>query len=306
MRLLQRIFRAFEVRKNQEYKSFQPESADVLKDWKYTMNKMKVIIFISAALLLTTGQAMPTQAKSQNPLDSEIFETVNKLSQKLPMLIHKGIKVDKILYNNKEIHIRRNFKNYTTKTITRNTIAEEKSEIINACCSNETIRNCLEKGITFYFDYYGKNGMFITATAVDASNCKTQLSSTAKIAQRGGVYIVYSNGIVKDTSMNLEWFAGPDRNTTWDDAHAWAKSLKLAGGGWRLPTLKELDTLYKKGAGPRNMTPFLKTTGWWVWSGETVGTREARSFAFGHGYKGWIFKGNSANERVFAVRSQRN
>jgi len=146
--------------------------------------------------------------------------------------------------------------------------------------------------------------------AVVVADSRTQSLSTdnANIMKRDGIYIVYANGIVKDTGTGLEWFAGPDKrivkdtgtglewfagpdkNITWGEANSWVKSLNLSGGGWRMP--------------PRNMTPFLKTKGWWVWSGETVGSREARSFAFGHGFKGWIFRGNSASERVFAVRSR--
>lgn len=142
--------------------------------------------------------------------------------------------------------------------------------------------------------------------AVVVADSRTQSTPTANanVMKRDGVYIVYANGIVKDTGTGLEWVVGPDRNITWDEANLWVKRLNLSGGGWRMPTLNELEGLYKKGAGPRNMTPLLKTKGWWVWSGETVGSREARSFAFGHGYKGWIFRGNSASERVFAVRSR--
>ena len=76
-------------------------------------------------------------------------------------------------------------------------------------------------------------------------------------------------GIVKDPNTGLEWMAGPDRDTNWYEAKSWVQSL---GSGWRMPTLDELAGLYKKGAGPRNMTPLLKTTGWWVWSGETIWT----------------------------------
>jgi len=142
--------------------------------------------------------------------------------------------------------------------------------------------------------------------AVTVADSRTQSSSTLSthIMKRDGVYIVYANGIVKDAGTGLEWFVGPDKNITWGEANSWVKNLNLAGGGWRMPSLNELESLYKKGAGPRNMTPFLKTKGWWVWSGETVGSREARSFAFGHGFKGWIFRANSASERVFAVRSR--
>ena len=265
---------------------------------------MKSIFVIIVGLLLTTGQAMAAQAVSQNPFGSDIHETINRLSKKLPMVVDKGTGNGAASRDEKVIHIRRAFRNYSTKLMEKREIESEKPQILNAFCSDDALRNYMDRDISFHFDYYGKNGLHIASTVVDRRNCQPQTLSGqhTKIADRAGVYIVYGNGIVKDTSTNLEWVTGPDRNVTWDEANAWAKGLRLAGGGWRLPTLKELETLYKKGAGPRNMTPCLKTNGWWVWSCETVGTREARSFAFGHGYKGWIFKGNSASERVFAVR----
>jgi len=91
---------------------------------------------------------------------------------------------------------------------------------------------------------------------------------------------------VKDTRTGLEWVAGPDRDTNWNEARSWVQSLDLDGGGWRMPTMDELEGLYKKGAGSRNMTPLLETTGWWVWSGETKGSSVAWPFGFRHGGRG--------------------
>ena len=83
------------------------------------------------------------------------------------------------------------------------------------------------------------------------------------------------SGVVFDKNTGLEWFVGPDRDTTWNDAKAWVESLDVAGGGWRMPTEEELRTLYKYGAGTRNMTPLLKTTGWLVWTGEASNSSSA-------------------------------
>jgi hypothetical protein len=80
-----------------------------------------------------------------------------------------------------------------------------------------------------------------------------------------GVYIACANGIVKDTKTGLEWVAGPDRGMTKYEAEAWVESLNVAGGGWRMPTTKELKELYQQNKGSRNMTPLLHTTGWAVW-----------------------------------------
>ena len=136
---------------------------------------------------------------------------------------------------------------------------------------------------------------------------------------RDGVYVLYANGIVLDKTTGLEWLVGPDTDTNWNQAKTWVESVKkgsIGPGGkeWRMPTLDELAGLYKKGAGPRNMTPLLKTTGWWIWSGETIRTssttlspkgslKEGR-YMFLLGNRRWADRDYSFNGRAFAVRSQ--
>jgi len=119
-----------------------------------------------------------------------------------------------------------------------------------------------------------------------------------------GRYIVYANGIVKDTNTGLEWKAGPDKDTNGNEARSWVQNLNLDGGGWRMPTLDELQDLYEKGAGNRNMTPLFKTTGWFVLSGETKSLSDVWYFSFGFGSRYWGNRADSSNSRAFAVRFQ--
>ena len=121
-----------------------------------------------------------------------------------------------------------------------------------------------------------------------------------------GRYISFANGIVGDPKTGLEWRVGPDKDTNWNEARSWVQSLNLDGGGWRMPSTDELKALYIKGTGSRNMTPLLKTTGWYVWSGETKtrGSSDARYFSFNDGSRDWYPRGNSSNKRAFAVRSR--
>lgn len=118
-------------------------------------------------------------------------------------------------------------------------------------------------------------------------------------------FIAYSNHVVRDKETNLEWIAGPDRDTNWYDAKAWVKNLNVDGDGWRMPTKVELRTLYKKGAGPYNMSILFKTTGWLVWSCETKGSKSAWSFSFRSGKEYWRYRDSSGSRRGFAVRSQK-
>jgi hypothetical protein len=52
------------------------------------------------------------------------------------------------------------------------------------------------------------------------------------------------------------------------------------------------------------MTPLLKFTGWFVWTGETKGSSEARMFIFPNGDWNWYDRDNSDGGRAFAVRSR--
>ena len=125
-------------------------------------------------------------------------------------------------------------------------------------------------------------------------------SSTPNVVKRDGIYVACANGIVKDTRTGLEWKAGPDRDMNWTEARSWVQSL---GGDWRMPTTDELEGLYNKGKGSRNMTPLLKTTDWWIWSGETKASSDAWHFDFEWGSRRWSNRYNTII-RAFAVRSQ--
>ncbi len=120
---------------------------------------------------------------------------------------------------------------------------------------------------------------------------------------RDGDYVAYASGVVRDTKTGLEWVAGPDKDTNWGEAKQWVDNLTVAGGGWRMPTIDELKTLYEKDRGSRNMTPLLETTGRYLWSGETKGSTSASSFDFNGGYRFWYDRSDSTNDRAFAVRS---
>ena len=130
-------------------------------------------------------------------------------------------------------------------------------------------------------------------------------SISPKVTARDGNFIAYPDGVVYDKNTGLEWYAGPDKKINWDEAKRWVESLSVAGGDWRMPTREELKTLYKKGAGTRNMTALLKTTGWRVWS-ESRSSSSAWYFGFSSDRKYFGSRNYSKNGlRGFAVRSRR-
>jgi hypothetical protein len=164
----------------------------------------------------------------------------------------------------------------------------------------------------FYFSPK-KGATVVKRPSIEPKKSKTEPPNYASISPdvsklkviEDGNFVKFESGVVYDKNANLEWYAGPDRKTNWYDAKKWVENLNVAGGGWRMPTRQELKTLYKKGAGESNMTPLLKTTGWYVWSGETKSSSSVWGFSFYGGTENWYTRDSSTNGRGFAVRSRR-
>ncbi|MBF0519374.1 MAG: DUF1566 domain-containing protein [Nitrospirae bacterium] len=128
-----------------------------------------------------------------------------------------------------------------------------------------------------------------TTMAVQAARKgKTLLKEPLKV-----LFKVDNDGIITATGTGLQWYYGPDKNTNWNEANSWVKSLSIGGGGWRLPTRAELKGLYDGG---------MRLNAW-VWSGELNGPSDAWDFNFVGGGEDCHIYG-SGDERAFAVRSR--
>ncbi|MBW1846844.1 MAG: DUF1566 domain-containing protein [Deltaproteobacteria bacterium] len=126
---------------------------------------------------------------------------------------------------------------------------------------------------------------------IEIANQRKDTSSSskvisAKILETDGNFEKYASGIIYDKSANLEWVIGPDKAMSWESARVWVKNLKIDidHGVWRLPTLNELKTLYKKGRGPHNMSPLFKMSGSAAWTNvqeykRYVGDQNSKFFA---------------------------
>lgn len=133
-------------------------------------------------------------------------------------------------------------------------------------------------------------------------------------------YTVISCSAIKDSRTSMEWFVGPDRNVTWDEAEQWVSSLSICGGGWRMPSIEEIRTLYnpstKAGTGyytagkyfPAKIDPIFNAIGGgsWVWSNQKSGS-SAQSFNLNQGKAVTYGADNTLySTRAFAVRLARN
>lgn len=125
---------------------------------------------------------------------------------------------------------------------------------------------------------------------------------------------------ILDTSTRLEWFVGPDRDFSWQEAANWTSGLQSCGGGWLMPSRAQLATLYDpaKSAGrgyvqqgrsfPAHLDPAFSQIGGgsWVWEGGQPASTGAPAFNFNQGLEvRFSPEGDDYPTRAFAVRQVR-
>jgi len=127
--------------------------------------------------------------------------------------------------------------------------------------------------------------------------------------------------VITDARTGLQWLEGPDKETTWEEAKAWIESLDVDGGGWRMPTLKEMDSLDQKDNNRRReffIDPHFQTIGssiwrkgsdWskgcWVWSIEAKDSECFWNYDFRNGEVHLNHRLDHFWLRALAVRSAR-
>ena len=131
------------------------------------------------------------------------------------------------------------------------------------------------------------------------------MGAGAAVEVQPGRYTKSPDGVILDSVTGLEWYINPNRDNTWHEAKAWADSLAVAGGGWRLPTLAELKAQYRKGASAVNMDPLFQLPGAYVWSGDLKDPQFAWGFAFYSGLEGFHSVKYGFGRVALAVRSRR-
>ena len=96
------------------------------------------------------------------------------------------------------------------------------------------------------------------------------------------------DGGLKDQRTGLTWQLQPDEQLrTWDLAKAHCQGLTVAGGGWRLPSMKELQTLVDDSRAEPSIDPMFGETPlepFWTSSSVVATPGSAWRVSFIHGY----------------------
>lgn len=144
----------------------------------------------------------------------------------------------------------------------------------------------------------------LTKTGMIKKNSAASVESTDSTGI-GSSRFTKKEGVIYDTKTGLEWTLGPNRPTTYEEAEEWVRTCQTAGGGWSLPTRKELEELCIKEQ-EYNIDPVFLNGGIWIWTCERNDKRSVWCFDFSTGTPRWYITGRYIEgHRVFGVRSRR-
>ena len=91
--------------------------------------------------------------------------------------------------------------------------------------------------------------------------------------KRGHEVELKRQGLIDDPQAGLQWVRAPDRGMDWNEADDYVKKLSFAGGGWRLPTMSELRSLYERfNSGNGLLGVEFGVGNSWVWSSDFCGS----------------------------------
>ena len=95
------------------------------------------------------------------------------------------------------------------------------------------------------------------------------------------------------------------KDVDWDTAKAICDALELGGGGWRLPTIDELETLLARDArfGLKVVEP-IWLTACCAWSSEEHGSISAWYMGFDAGSRGFVTRDYADDARALCVREE--
>jgi hypothetical protein len=142
-------------------------------------------------------------------------------------------------------------------------------------------------------------------------NFKTDRTWTVKTKGEQEVFqtsppfrFILANGVVSDLRTGLQWAAQDNgRDINWHNARAYCQNY--SGGGhtdWRLPTVSELEGLYKAGIRCEKDN-IINITACCLWASEICGSGVAYYYHFRHGFRDWFTRSGSRDCRALPVRS---
>ncbi len=125
-------------------------------------------------------------------------------------------------------------------------------------------------------------------------NLKLAAKETAVASGIDKRFSAPGDGTVLDSQTGLQWAQRDNgQNINWNNARSYCSNLSTSGGGWRLPSMDELEGIYDAtatlttscGGYTCRASPLFSLTGPIAWSNQSNGSSKAWGFGLGNGVR---------------------
>jgi len=104
--------------------------------------------------------------------------------------------------------------------------------------------------------------------------CLLLLSFVSVLLAADDKRFTLKDGVIYDSQLGIQWTPAPDRTMNHYQAEKYASELSLAGGGWHLPTIEQLKSLFdpsKRGG----IDAKFNVGEYWIWTSQLDGSSGA-------------------------------
>ena len=142
--------------------------------------------------------------------------------------------------------------------------------------------------------YKDVGGLVWLEVPCDEAPCQGQDGSYARDCPSAGRFIDHGDGTVTDTCTGLMWqkqtadvdgdgFIGAGDQISWCDAVNYCQDLSFAGYYWRLPNVRELQSIVDYGRLDPSIDPVFESETDWYWTSTSVTSDPGSAWYIGFG-----------------------
>ncbi|MBF0229503.1 MAG: hypothetical protein HQK63_07925 [Desulfamplus sp.] len=136
-----------------------------------TLGKIVGVIGL-LTIIAFTGAIGENKGKFDVAIEEELIETTKQIKSQLPIMVDQETRLDTLMCLEKQMHYK-----YTMINASENELDKEaflnniKKSLIKNHCSNENPIKMLKMGVTYYYNYFDKNGVLIGTINIRKQNC---------------------------------------------------------------------------------------------------------------------------------------
>ena len=112
------------------------------------------------------------QGKADAAIEEILTETSKKINSQLPIMVDQETRLDTTICYGTQMYYKYTMVNYSKNDLDTEAFQNEMTTMLaKNQCNNENMVKMLRMGVTYYYNYFDKNGILIATINISKKNC---------------------------------------------------------------------------------------------------------------------------------------